>query len=297
MMPDSFGGFKREDVLKQLAKEKAEEERKKLEAERAAAERAAAEKKRLEDLARVNASKEQVVAPVSGVVFDNIEFGPCSDEWLNQPNAVSSAGAHGYILQSIGEAVLARKKINDEESWDYQRTRTGAFYVVENGKVYVAFDDIADAVKNVVVRYAREGFDDNNEGKEFLIRGSLLESVLERAKDANRFLELPEDNVVKASVVGSPCDYELNPYFVAVLGKEMACVNAELIRNKKHSAGKLYLLSAETVRKRAVDGKGLIRPVGLGDGNVIDYVDANDNFYGSGCARGVRLAQKAGGSQ
>jgi hypothetical protein len=290
-MPDSFGGFKREDVLKQLAKEKAEEERKKLEAERAAA-----EKKRLEDLARVNASKEQVVAPVSGVVFDNIEFGPSSAEKLNQPGAVAYAMNFG-ILQSAGEAVLARKKINDEVSRDYQRTRTGAFYFVENGKVYVAFDDIADAVKNVVVRYAWEGFDDNREGKEFLIRGSLLESVLERAKDANRFLELPEDNVVKASVVGSPCDYELNPYFVAVLGKEMACVNAELIRNKKHSAGKLYLLSAETVRKRAVDGKGLIRPVGLGDGNVIDYVDANDNFYGSGCARGVRSAQKAGGSQ
>ncbi len=288
-MPGTFGGFSQDDVRKYLEEQKRKE-----------AERAAAEKKRLEDLARRNASKEQVVVPVSGVVLDDLVFGPSSDELLNQPCAVRSAGAQGYILQSLGEAVLARKKFNDLASREYQKTRTGAFYVVENGKVCVAFDDVADTVKNVVVRYAQEGFDDNMERKAFLIRGSLLESVLERAKDTHRFLEVPENGVVEAGVVGSPCDYETNQYFVAVLGKEMACVNAEFIRSKKEGVGRLYLLSDETVRKCAVDGAGIVRPAGLGGVNCngIEVVDASDYFHYSGRARGVRQVQKIeGGAQ
>ncbi len=295
MMPDRFAGFSKDDALRQLAEEqKAEAEQKRKEAERAAA-----EKKRLEDLARGNAWKGSVV-PFSGVVLDNIEFGPSSDEGLNQPDAVRFAGQFG-ILQSAGEAVYARKKFGDDVSWCIQRTRTGAFYVVENGRVFVAFDDVADPVKNVVVRYAMEGYDDNKEGKEFLIRGNLLESVLVRAKDTKRFLEVPTTGNIEARVVGSPCDYERTPYFVAVFGQKMASVNAELIRNKKRTTGRLYLLSTETVRKHAIDGKAIVRPVGLGVGyydNVNKDVVADNYFSGIGRARGVRPAQKSqGGAQ
>jgi hypothetical protein len=128
----------------------------------------------------------------------------------------------------------------------------------------------------------------------------LLESVLERAKDTGRFLEVPENCVVEASVVGSPCEYERNPYFVAVLGKEMASVNAELLRNKKYTTGKLHLLSADIVRKKAVNSLSVIRPVGLGgdDCDGIYGVDAGDRFDDGGRARGVRpSAQSEGGAQ
>jgi hypothetical protein len=288
VMPSSFAGFSKDDALRQL------------EAERIEAEKAAAEKKRLEDLARGNAGKGNVVAPVSvvPVVLDDLVFGPSSDERLNQPDAVRFAKKDG-ILQSVGEAVYARKQVGDKASWDYQRTRTGAFYVVENGKVCVAFDDVADPVNNVVVRFANEGYEDNKRGEEFIIRRSLLASVLERAKDKKRFLQVPEDSTVRASVVGSPCDYETNPYFVAVLGKEMASLNAELLRNKLHDTGRLYLLSSETVRKRVVDDEGIVRPVGLGGGGCgnVNVVSAYGGFGGSGCARGVRSAQSEGGAQ
>jgi hypothetical protein len=289
-MPSSFAGFSREDALRQLAEEqKAEAEQKRKEAERAAA-----EKKRLEDLARGNAWKGSVV-PFSGVVLDNIEFGASSAERLNQPDAVSFAAKYG-ILQSLGEAVYARKMLNDDASWEYQRTRTGAFYVVENGKAYVAFDDILDKEKNVVIAFAQEGCDKNAKGEEIFIDGSVLDNILKRAKDTKRFLEVPEQSPIEASVVGSPCEYETNPYFVAVLEK-MAGVNAELIRSKKCETGRLYVLNASIVKGGVVDGKGLVvRPVGLG--GVCDYVSsvvAGNGFNGSGRARGVRPAQKTEG--
>jgi len=283
IMPDKFAGFSREDALRQLAEEqKAEAERLKQEAERAAA-----EKKGLEDLARGNASKEQVVVPVSGVVLDNIEFGPSSDEQLNQPGAVAYAKNFG-ILQSAGEAVLARKKINDDTSWNYQRTRTGAFYVIEHNRVCVVFDDIADYDKNVVLNSADFGFRLNKDGEELRIGG--IDDVLKRARDTDSIFEVPKNLPVEASVVGSPCEYETNPYFVAVLGKEMASLNAELIRRKGRNKGYLDLMSASDVSGTFLRDTSrasiIVRPVGLGIG--IDDVYANDYFSSFGSARGVR---------
>ena len=284
MMPSSFAGFSREDAEKELA--------------RIEAEKAAAEKKRLEDLARKNAGQGNVTAPLSDVSgLDGVVFGASSPVRLNQPDAVRFAEKDG-ILQSAGEAVYARKQVGDKASWDYQRTRTGAFYVIENGKVCVAFDDIADKIKNVVIALAQEGCDKNAKGEELFIDGSVLDDVLARAKDTNRFLEVPEQSPIAASVLGSPCEYELNSYFVAVLGK-MIGVNAELIRSKNFDTGKLFMPNALTVRSAVSSGKGLVRPVGLGDDycNGIFSVNANNVFNDDGRARGVRSAQSEGGAQ
>jgi hypothetical protein len=147
IMPNSFAGFSREDALRQLAEEQ----------------KAEAERKRLEEEARRKAAAEQAerlrkeaeggnVVPVSNVSgLGGIVFGESSAVMLNQPEAVNFAAQHG-ILQSAGEAVYARKVLNDPESREAQHTRTGAIYVVENGNAFVAFDDIADTTKNVVLR-------------------------------------------------------------------------------------------------------------------------------------------------
>jgi hypothetical protein len=293
IMPDRFAGFSKDDALRQLAEEqKADAERLRKEAERAAA-----EKKRLEDLARGNAEKGNVVVPAGDVDFSNVVFGRESTKDLNLPDAVRFAGKFG-ILQSLDEAVYARKnipdqrshKFNDGKQWKYQHTRLGAFYVVENGKAYVAFDDVADSTRNAVIHYAVDGCQAHKEGKGFFIDGSWLDDILNRAKGSNRFLEVPVSGNVEESVVGSPCEYETNPYFVAVLGKEMACVNAELIRSKNFDTGKLFMPNALIVRSAVSSGKGLVRPVGLGFGSYLDIsnVNANYNFNLNGRARGVR---------
>jgi len=286
VMPSSFAGFSREDAERELAR--LEAERLKQEAEKAEAER-----KKLENLARDNAGKGTVVAPVSGAGFSNLVFGRESTKDLNLPDAVRFAArfaAQDGILQSVGEAVYARKRVGDKASWDYQHTRTGAFYVIENGKSYVAFDDVADSTRNAVIHYAVDGCQAHKEGKGFFIDGSWLDDILHRAKGSNRFLEVPVSGNVEESVVGSPCEYETNPYFVAVLGKEMASVNAELIRSKGHKTGGLLMLDASTVNTEVSSGKGLVRPVGLGGDDYYGIVSvvAGGSFVDVGRARGVR---------
>ncbi len=293
IMPNSFAGFSREDAERELARIEAERLRQE-------AERAAAEKKRLEELARNNAGKGSVV-PFSGVVLDNIEFGPSSDEGLNQPDAVRFAEQFG-ILQSAGEAVYARTVVGDAASRDAQRTRTGAFYVIENDKVCVAFDDIADPVKNVVLRHINEGYDDNKRGINFSIPRSLLASILERAKDTKRFLSVPNNGMIGVRVdddVGIQ-QYANDPYFVAVLGKEMAAVNAELIRRSNRVVGMMNLLVPQQVVKSWDDDydRGIVRLVEVSNVSQSAQICANDLFDKRGRARGVRYnLPKQGDSQ
>jgi hypothetical protein len=232
MTPDEFAGFDLDDVRRKV-------------------ELAEAERKRAEEEARRNAEKKPKVVPVAAPVVGAPGLGDiaedCSIDKLDHPQAVLYASQNNCILQSLGESVFARDKWNDKESWDSQHTRTGAFYVVENDKAYVAFDDIP--VNNIILRDSKEGYDAAEQGGTLIIRGRDLESVLERAKDAHRFLRVPEDSTIRASVVGIPCEYERNPYFVAALGQVMASVNAELIKNRGKAVGRIYLLDAPAILK------------------------------------------------
>jgi hypothetical protein len=283
MMPDRFAGFSKDDALRQLAEEqKAEAERKRLEEEarrKAEAERAEAERLRKEAEARGNTG----VASLDELTLGSVRFGDCPDRKMNQFDAVRFATQDG-ILQSAGEAVYARKVLNDAASRDSQRTRTGTFYVVENGNAFVAFDDIADATNNVVLRYAYEGYDENKEGKEFIIRRSLLASVLERAKDTHCFLPVPDNGMAGARVDGNTIPYTNNPYFVAVLGKDLAKVNADLIRGR-YVVGMMHLLTSKYVKANVADGEGIVRLVGLSATQHL--IDAKGKFDNAARARWV----------
>jgi len=283
IMPSSFAGFSREDALRQLAEEqKAEAERRRLEElarKKAEAERAEAERLRKE----AEALGKTGVGSLDELALGSIRFGDCSDEKMNQFEAVRFTNRFG-ILQSAGEAVYARKVLNDAASRDCQRTRTGAFYVVENGNAFVAFDDIADAVNNVVLRYANEGYDDIKEGKDFIIRYSLLASVLERAKDTHCFLPVPDNGMAGARVDGNTIPYTHNPYFVAVLGKDLAKVNADLIRGR-YVVGMMHLLTSKYVEANVADGEGIVRLVGLSA--TPHLIDAKEKFDAVARARWV----------
>ena len=291
MAPDQdFAGFDLDKIVNDVdtAKRIAEAERK----------RAEAEAKRLNGEAqRKNADVPKVVP--AQPVLENIEFGTCSEKNLNMPDAVFYAEQRAEqrgILQSAGEAVYARKVLNTAASWDTQHTRTGAFYVVENDKPYVAFDDIADILNNVVTRYAVEAFRDNNENKEFLIRGSLLESVLGRAKDTKRFLEVPVNGMIGASFFsGNPSPYETNPYCVAIFGEKMVRLSAELAIEKQGVAATLHLLSAPYVEGIVnMTDKGIVRLVNLT--HVAHLMRAEVKFNELGRARFVTY-KPAGGEQ
>jgi len=219
--------------------------------------------------------------------LEGVVFGPSSDEHLNQLQTVKFTNKQGMIPQSVLEAVAVRAHSDDPKAWDYQRTRLGAFYVVLDGKVHVAFDDIPDPKKNIVIARAQEGYDLNRNGKQLIIRGKTLQEVLKRAERDQRILEVPADGHVEASVE----EYGANPYFLAIAG-HMAPVNAQLI-DRKYKKGHVWLLKPDTVLEQVKENEAVVRPVGLGVYcNSIDSINADSNFNDVGRARGVRGARE-----
>ena len=87
--------------------------------------------------------------------------------------------------------------------------------------------------------------------------------------------------------------YATNPYFVAVLGEEMAAVNSELLRNSNRVVGMMNLLTPKHVMVNIGNGEGLVRLVGIADST---YINVNERFTEIGRARGVRY-NLPGGSQ
>jgi hypothetical protein len=218
--------------------------------------------------------------PVPGL--EKTVFGPSSDDYLNQPRAVEFTRKQGMIPPSLLETIAVRAYSCDPKAWDRQCTRLGAFFVRDGNKVYVAFDDVPDAKKNIVIARAQEGYDLNVQGKELVVRGKTLSEVLKRA--GKRILEVPEDGHVEACIE----EYGENPYFIASEG-HMAPVNARLIQSKGYEKGHLWMPKPAYVLEHTKKDEAVVRPVRLGGGDVyvISSVDANDNFNDNGRVRGV----------
>jgi hypothetical protein len=118
--------------------------------------------------------------------------------------------------------------------------------------------------------------------KEFIIHYSLLASVLERAKDTKCFLPVPDNGMIGARVDSDAGiqAYANSPYFIAVLGKEIAKVNAELIRNSNYVVGMMNLLTSKWVEANVADGEGLVRLVGLSEHPNVIHADEKFNKVG-----------------
>ncbi|VVB80852.1 Uncharacterised protein [uncultured archaeon] len=229
--------------------------------------------------------------PVTG--FEEDVFGPSSNDYLNQPQAVTFTREQEMIPQSLLEAIAVRAYSGDPKSWKFQRTRTDAICGVRKGEVYVAFDDIPDAKKNLVIAKAQKAYNLNTSRprKELIIRGKTLSKVLERAEKDERVLPYPKDG----HVVANTAEYGTNPHFVAMEGC-MAPVNARLIQSKGRNEGRLALTTLEYVLKHVKEGEAMVLPLGLGGGDFssissVDYVFAYGVFDGGGLVRGVRGAR------
>ncbi len=225
--------------------------------------------------------------PVPG--FEKAVFGPISDKYLNQPQAVEFTRKQGMIPPSLLEAIAVRAYSGDPKAWQFQKTRLGAFCFPCKGEVFVAFDDIPDPKKNLVIARAQEGYKLNNSTphKEFIVLGKTLREVLERAENDQRVLAVPKNGYFGASVA----EYGTHPCFVAAEG-HMALVNAWLIQSEHRDEGHLTLPTPKYVLEHVKEGEALALPVGLGaDFNVIYCVSAI-NFDDVGLVRGISGARE-----
>ncbi len=220
--------------------------------------------------------------------FEKTVFGPSSDDYLKQPQAVEFTRKQEMIPPSLLEAIAVREYSDDPKSWKFQRTRTGALIGVSKGEVYVAFDDIPDARKNIVIARAQEGYNlkTSNPRKQLIIHGKTLNEILKRAEKDKRIHPLPEDGHVVANIA----EYGTNPYFVAVEGC-MAPVNAKLIQSKDRNEGHLGLPSRKYVLKHVKEGEAMVLPVGFGGIDCgIRHIYTIGGFDTFGFVRGVRNA-------
>lgn len=201
--------------------------------------------------------------------FEDMSFSPSSESHLSVPSAVKFAAQHG-VLQSAREAAAFRIEANGADNSDrYQATRTVAVY----GPDFVAFDDTPNPEANIILARAKEGYDFNSKIGTWQLPESdrHIKGILERAGKAGRIVTLPR---------ASPNEFTDNEIVQAILG-DMAEPYANQLEGQGYKNTYVYTLARDEGREKLA-----VRSVGLGDGNVVSYLDAI-RFSGVGFARGV----------
>ena len=211
--------------------------------------------------------------------FENVEFTESSGSRLTVPQAFKFARDHNSTLQSLREAMAVRIDAKGaDHADDWQWTRTGAIYVPEGKKVYVAFDD------SFMEDLAQRGYDAHAAGKPFLLsaKDKPIAQAIERARDTKRFVEVAKQGDLEIALS------KFGTHEVAVAAaQDMAAPYASHLKSQERTKGHIWLLKPELA-----EGKVEVRPVGLGNDICDNDVYAVINFYGNGQARGVRSAQK-----
>jgi hypothetical protein len=211
--------------------------------------------------------------------FENVEFTESSGSRLTVPQAFEFARKHNSTLQSLREAMAVRIDANGmDHADDWQWTRTGAIYVPEGKKVYVAFDD------SFMEEFAQRGYDAHVANKPLILsaKDKPIVQAIERARDTKRFVEVAKQGDLEIAL----SKFGTHEIAVAV-AQDMAAPYASHLKDKEYSNGHVWLLKPELA-----EGKVEVRPVGLGVDDYGSSVNADFNFLISRQARGVRPAQK-----
>lgn len=133
----------------------------------------------------------------------------CSKLWCyfaahyDLPTAVQFAADRGSLLVSAQEQALFRIEAGIEDSADkYHLTRTAAIYFCDGEKFYVAFDDIPDRKKNIILAQAHGG--DKKLGWILPKTDEHIRGILERAEHAQRIVELTDNagETVETAILG-----------------------------------------------------------------------------------------------
>jgi len=141
-----------------------------------------------------------------------------SSTWdLRWTNAVKYASDLGADLQSMREAAIFRMEAKGADYSDREQiTRTGALFIVRNGKVYVAFDD--DIERNLIISHAssRCGTRSHNYFAPLMDEG--LQFALERAEKTGRIAEVQEIESLELQLTMGKNGFSLHPIVQAILG-------------------------------------------------------------------------------
>jgi hypothetical protein len=218
--------------------------------------------------------------------LEGLTFTGSSKEYLEWPKAVKFCADKNSVLQSLREAVGFRAEANGADDADkYQVTRTVAVYFTDkSGKRYVAFDDIADPKKNIILARVREGYDacEKKNVWHLPMNDKHVKQIMARAEKDGRVIEVPE-----AQEWPLKDTYATQPLVKASMG-DMAEANAQFLIGKGHKNGRVW------TPEQTSEDKADVRAVGLGGGynDLGSGVGADWQFDDGGRARGVASAQK-----
>lgn len=219
--------------------------------------------------------------------LEGLTFTGRSKDYLTWPKAVQFCADNKSILQSLREAVGFRVNANGADDADkYQATRTVAVYFTQDGKRYVAFDDIADPKQNIILARAQEGYDacQKNNVWHLPMKDKHVKQIMARAEKDGRLIE-----VTKEQEWPLKDTYATQPIVKASMG-DMAEANAQFLIGKGYKNGCVW------TPDQTSEDKADVRAVGLGGGDCYIYlyiVGANWLFSSGGRARGVKGTPEA----
>lgn len=228
------------------------------------------------------------VPQTKGTVFRN-----GSSESLVLPGAVRFASLYGTFLQSAQEGVafryatLSAGQDGLDGANDCQWTRTAALYFKSDGKWHVAFDDIPDAQKNIVLAKYNDGYKSHETNGKFprSIKNILVKSALKRAEKDGRIVIVPESRLeLLTKPISGEDSVAGNTHSRAILGYA-APLQAELLNKEGYEKGRFWFLTLSDLEDLELkSNEAEIRAAGLGRGGG---VDAGSRFDVSGCSRGT----------
>jgi hypothetical protein len=213
--------------------------------------------------------------------LENLIFTASSNEKLSWPQAVSFCAERNSMLQSLPEAACFRCHADGaDHSNEQQVTRTAAVYFYKNGRRYIAFDDIADPKKNIILARAECGFRSCRRDGTWLLsmNDKHVKQILARADRDGRIVELTHRHY-------APMFYVFGARMAKAILGDMADTYAAFLRRKGFA--KIHISCQDST----LENRAHIRPLNLLAANYsygigVFYMQL-DNCH----ARGVRAVQ------
>lgn len=234
--------------------------------------------------------------------FEDTIFTDSSNNDVFWKDAVAFSQEKGTVLQSLIEAIAFRLEAQGTEQEEvannnHQATRTGAFYFLDKGNLFVAIDDIADPRKNIVIARVKEGREADGRYGGFLPPKRKLKKVLSRAEKAGRIYEAPEQRLELSLEEQNGSSPYCNSKIVKILEGDLVEPYAEFLKNHDRDRGFVWSLERNAVQallEEQKKDKVLVCPIALGPvtPGIISSLFANDiqfcKFYDGGIARGTK---------
>lgn len=169
---------------------------------------------------------------------------------LTVPDAILWPETRDAILLSAREATGTCIALKGDDYGDTaQATRTGIAYYKDGQKYFMAFDDIRDCERNIVLAQAHQR-----------LTPELVKEHIRRAERTGRIAEVPEQSPIELSLTSKPGFAESQTIQALLRGTEsplfdMAELRATDLR-ERHGRDKTYLhtLTVEELKKLGIEG-------------------------------------------